>query len=443
MPRTPHARRRTTLVAATLLFAGALAVSANPGPDVTVFSLGDISRNGTLNGVVGYSIGTTSCNIGTIPVNWCDNAGGCSGLDDRQHPVIAQNIYRLKNGRFEQIGMSWLKHGFVSTNSPSAGCTGHTGQGCTQPPRGGNELGVGCIDTYGSGLNGSRPLGMRSEVNPQTGFFPFPETFVSSSGVDQWAQVDVDDLDPALNAGATYWAEGQYISDNDALAGNGFNNASYRPVAFGASPYNPTFTGPTVRERFAIQRWPLSDATVALMNVDYFSKIAQRFQVARKVTQPTAGVWHYEIAVHNVNVDLAAGGFTVDFPGAATITNVGFHDIEHHSGEPFATTDWTATVDNANGRVTWRSETFAQNPNANALRWGTMFSFWFDVNVGAAPRAEIELFKPDPANDAGALSFSFPPNATLGAQGAARRSDRGLQVPVTVVRRSLGSLAGK
>ena len=138
----------------------------------------------------------------------------------------------------------------------------------------------------------------------------------------------------------------------------------------------------------------------------------QRFHVARKVTNPTTGVWHYEIAVHNANAVMAAGGFTVDFPGAATITNVGFHDIEHHSGEPYATTDWTPTVDNANGRVSWRTQTWTQNQNANALRWGTMFSFWFDVNTNATPKAELETFAPDPVNDTtGILYFTFPPRS--------------------------------
>ena len=30
--------------------------------------------------------------------------------------------------------------------------------------------------------------------------------------------------------------------------------------------------------------------------------------------------------------------------------------------------------------MTWSSETFAQNPNANAIRWGTLYNFRFDSN---------------------------------------------------------------
>ena len=39
-----------------------------------------------------FRMGTNSCNIGDQPLNWVDATN--------QHPVIAQNMYRLKTGRF-------------------------------------------------------------------------------------------------------------------------------------------------------------------------------------------------------------------------------------------------------------------------------------------------------------------------------------------------------
>src|SRR5688572_2829661 len=74
------------------------------GPDVVVGDLTNWSKWGTVGGISAYSIGTTSCNRGDEILPWIANSN--------QHPVIAQNMYRLKNGRFEQIGMSWLKHGW-------------------------------------------------------------------------------------------------------------------------------------------------------------------------------------------------------------------------------------------------------------------------------------------------------------------------------------------
>ena len=107
------------------------------------------------------------------------------------HPVIAQNLFRLTDGKFEQVGMSWLKHGYISLNTPDSDCGD-----CEFPTHGGDQLGVGCTDAYGSGLNGSRPLGQRSEVNATTGVFPFPATEVTfSTAVDQRLRVPVTDVE--------------------------------------------------------------------------------------------------------------------------------------------------------------------------------------------------------------------------------------------------------
>ena len=340
------------------------------GPDVTIIYIGDTQNYGVSGGIRGYSIGTTSCNIGTTPVNWCDNNGGCSNgtitLSAAQHPVIAQNMYRMLDGRFEQIGMSWLKHGFLSTNSTDSSClVGHPS--CSSPPLGSNQLGVGCTDTYGSGLNGSRPLGMRSEVNPTSGVFPFPETQVNPTLLYE-QRIKVPEAELAL-PGASYWVEGQYIADNDAVAGNGLNNASYRPVTVSPSTFNLSFAGSIVREKTAIQAWKAADVAVEIFNDDFCTAPVERFEVARKVTVVDGDTWHYEYTVRNMNSDHAAQKFSVDFPDGTPIGNVGFRDIDSHSGEPYSTIDWTSAVDGTNGTVSWATETFAANNNANALRW--------------------------------------------------------------------------
>jgi hypothetical protein len=76
-----------------------------------------------------------------------------------------------------------------------------------------------------------------------------------------------------------------------------------------------------------------------------------------------------------------------------TLSNVGFRDIPYHSGEPYNSIDWAFGV--SAGRATWAcTETFAQNPNANALRWSTMYNFWFDASTPPALAAgSIGLFK--------------------------------------------------
>jgi FixJ family two-component response regulator len=55
----------------------------------------------------------TSCNQGTATLGWHANTN--------QHPVIGGELYRYKvvngAGRFEQVGLSWLKHGFFARAS--------------------------------------------------------------------------------------------------------------------------------------------------------------------------------------------------------------------------------------------------------------------------------------------------------------------------------------
>ncbi|MBP9143534.1 MAG: hypothetical protein KBF21_08730 [Thermoanaerobaculia bacterium] len=380
---------RTTLAlfaVCTLALLGVEAAAAgSTGADVTVYELPGTTNWGASGGIRGYSVGTTSCNIGDTPLNWCDVNGGCgSGTTSSDHPVIGQNIYRLKNGRFDQIGASWLKHGFISLNQSAGGC----GDGsCAAPPLGGNQLGVGCTDPYSSSLNGGRPMGRKSEVNPTTGVFPFPEGGGGSTATiwNQRAAVAEADLDAALNPGARYFIEGQYIAPDDAQSGNGLNNASYREVSVEAVSFNLQNVGSTVRQKSAIEVWPVIDATVELLNVDVPSVPVERFHVARKVTNPSAGVWHYEYAVHNMNSARAADRLAIRFFGATTFENIGFHDVNAHSNEPYDTADWgnTVTVD----EVSWDSPAFSPAENANAIRWANMYNFWFDAD---RPPAEIE-----------------------------------------------------
>ncbi|MCB1032803.1 MAG: hypothetical protein KDD47_03095 [Acidobacteria bacterium] len=363
----------------TLVSPGIVSGGSNPGPDVIVFNVSGTTNHGSSGGFRGYSIGTTSCNLGNQPLWWCNDAGD-TFCNVNQHPVIAQNMFRLKDGRFEQIGMSWLKHGFTSLNSPNAECGT-----CVQPPHGGDQLGVGCTDPYGSSLNGSRPLGLRSEVNATTGDFPYPYTNVGSSApYEQRVKVLETELDPALNAGARYFIEGHYIAADDAAAGNDANNASYREVSVNAGTFNLTLVGNTVRQEPAIFAWKAVDPNVEILTLKVPGKFNETFHAARKVTSLGGGMFHYEYALHNLNSDRSARSFTAQFPGATNFSNVGFRDVDHHSGEPYDTTDWAVSMDTGAGTLSWSTDDFATNPTANALRWGTMFSFWFDADRGPA-----------------------------------------------------------
>jgi hypothetical protein len=394
------------------------------GPDVYVGDLSDMSAYGTVDvdpgaGVVNvsaYSIGTNACNQGDIPVLWIDH-NSTPGYTSNQHPVIAQNLYRLMNGRLEQIGQSWLKHGFVSTNSQF--CS----NSCVPPPMGGDQLGVNCSDLYGSGLNGSQgSLGPRSQVNATTGYYPHPYTAPAAPAtIGRRLQVYTNDVTPALNPGAQYIAEGQYVTADDAQytnntdpGRNALNNFSYRLVnaASLSTGGSPTFAGNTVRFKGGIHAWKDLDPSVQLSNADYVDRtmspagITGRFVIASKVTNNGNGTWHYEYAIYNQNADRAGGSFTVPVDPAASITNIGFHGVFAHSGEPYPNTalnpsNWTGV--RSGGSVGWSCAPY--NPatlgdDANALRWGTMYNFRFDADrPPQAASGAVGLFKPATASN--------------------------------------------
>ena len=357
------------------------------GPDVVAWAIGgqnneDIDYAGSSAGLGGYSMATVSCNWGDETLNWY---GGTNNS-----PIIMQNMFRLKDGRFEQIGMqSFMKHSFCALSE--SGCGNCQATNC-------DTLGVGCADTYWAGLNmnGNAP---RSDVNAYTGVYPYPFTHNPSGPSETRGNLVVPnvDVDPALNSGARYFIEAMYIAADDHAAGNGDNNASWREIGFNSisDPY-VLANGPqeTKAGHPAIRAWAGIDPSVTLSEAH--APEDGLILVGVKVVDNGDGTWDYEYAINNLNCDRSIG--VVEIPtGNATITNVDFKDIDYNSGEIYDNADWSSSVNT--GSVSWNGATYAQNPNANALRWGTMYNFRFTAT--AAPESgsiELGLFKPGGAN---------------------------------------------
>jgi hypothetical protein len=398
------------------------------GPDVIVGAIPDVSKYGaaTVNGVniMGYAFGSTSCNIGTQQLDWY------SGTSD--HPIIPQNAYRIKNGRIEQIGMSWMKHGFCALQQTLCGPCASAGSGCP------SLLGIGCSDPYTSGLNGSQTdLGPRFEANPSTGYFPatgsttWPSIPAGQSSIARRVQIKASDLDPAQNAGSVYLAECQYVHPQDAANNNDNNNASYRVFTVGAlsnNAYTIALTGSTFQQKAAIYHWSVVSPTVGYSVADAADG---RYIVANNVTTNADGSYHYEYAIFNYNSDSAGRSFSMPIPAGVTVSNMEFKDIAYHSGEPYNSTDWTMT--NTGGVLKWEcTETFAQNANANALRWSTLYNFSFDSS--AAPgtgNAAIGLFK---TGGSVGVSTKIPVDpcryADLNCDGSVNGADLGILLSV-------------
>jgi hypothetical protein len=374
-----------------------------PGPDVIVGDLSGLQQFGGSSGTqVGLAVGTDSCNAGTVDLNWF-------ALPSNDHPVIPQNLYRVSGGatndeRFEQIGQSSVKHAFtaLTQNLCGFGCNGV----------GGTRLGSGCSDPYTASLNAGPNLGSRAWINPFTGAYPRGDSATPPNnhaghahvGPSHRILVEIADLNTTLNPGATYWAEAQYITPHEyawcqanPTQCNMHNNVSHRKytVIGTTSPFNFSPAGTTVRTTPAISEWP--GATLTTIKPDASNDGTGI--VAYKVTHPSAGVWHYEYAIYNQNLERGIQSFKVPVSPGVNVTNIGFHAPPQHPGwaadgtvgdAGYSSAPWTVTQTATD--ITWSSETFATNPNANAIRWGTLYNFRFDADAGPEDKTSVVGF---------------------------------------------------
>ncbi len=402
------------------------------GPDVVVNQITDVARWGTdaAGTTTAYSVGTDSCNPGDWPVLWVDSNDYLPDYDVTQHPVISQNMFRLKSygsySRFEQLGQSWLKHGFVSTNSPGCGTClpSNLWFPSTQSFRnvGGDVLGINCSDTYGAGLNGSQGgLGPKNVVNATLGTSPFVRgTGTGDSLTKSRLQVPTADV-VAQPAGTRFFVDAYYVAADDAqfvrpgqtVATNALNNSGWRELTLASINGNPAFAGATRQREPGILAWKFADPAVTIVTADHDDTpnpstgyrdnsgqpafpgtfIRSRYWVAAKATALAGGLYRYEYVVYNHNSDRSSNSFTIPLPAGATLSDVNFRAPKWHSGEPYVNTQWTsARLGNA---LTFSTESFATNANANSLRWGNSFNFGFTTNVvPSTGSTSIGLFKP-------------------------------------------------
>ncbi len=378
--------------------AGSLCGTANAGTigaDVIVGELPSIQYYGEVSGIRAYSVATTSCNIGDVPLEWFDGTN--------RHPVIGQTMYRVTTdgNRIEQLGQSWLKHGFAALTGNACGL------GCNNPGSF-SLLGVGCSDPYSSGLNGQQSnLGTKTQVNAYTGFFnwPFGGRGQSGNAIFKRLQVQVSEV----NEGGTFYVGSQYVSPDDAEAGNQHNNASFRPIVSFGSNGSFSMSSFTRREQAPIYAWKEINNDVQIQEI--FVPGEGMFNLGSLAVDNGDGTWTYEYALHNQTSHRSADSFAI--PGSASSTD--FRDVAYHSGDVYSGTDWTATE--GGSMITFAAAD--QGEVTNALRWGTMYNF--SVTTDTEPttgEVEIGLYR-DAAGNVGSSEVvsvsTVVPSA--GAQG--------------------------
>lgn len=363
-----------------------------------------------VNKIWGYAYASYTTNNGTAPLRW--NTGGNNG-----GPVMAMNMYRLHGGRLEQIGMGFAKYACCVANGTACNVPGETPTSCSSGPSG--TLRPGCTDSYSASYNGGwSRLGPRSGINAFTGVVsPVPS---GTSSDPTWRRVRVFERDmSSVNfPGALYFIEGAFVCSDDAPAGNGANNNTYRRVSVTQGTFAQSAVDPAQKTKPAIYAWRdygngvsgnagVPDNSVVIREVGVPNEGV--FVAAAKVTNLGNGTWRYDYAVENINSHRSGAALMIPVGAGVSISDTYFKDIDYHSGEPYDNTDWTTTVNSTS--VTFAgTQTFAQNPNGNALRWGTMYNFSFVAN--SAPingSLELALFRPGTGSDPNSIAINAMP----------------------------------
>jgi hypothetical protein len=195
----------------------------------------------------------------------------------------------------------------------------------------------------------------------------------------------------------------QIISADESSTGA--NSVGWRSASI-APNFAMSLSGSTHREEPAIFAWADAMPDVVLTAADVPGD--GRFWIGARASDNGDGTWSYEYAVMNLTSNQGASGFSVPISGAVPGA-IGFHDIHHHSGEPFDSTDWSHET--SADVLTWKTQPFAENENANALRWGTLYNFRF---VASTPPAvgdvSLDLFAP--GDVASVSAVTVVPSAT-------------------------------
>ncbi len=361
------------------------AAFAFAGPDIICSDITTGQTYGAVGDYQAYSFGDVTCNVGDAPFTYNANTP--------DHPVFTSSLYRIQDGRFEQIGMSFVSHTFFPLQSDACGL------GCT--PGSAGMLGAGCSDAIGAALAGVQgEMGPRIEVDPWSGQFPYPFSTINQSGdaVSKRLKARIEDLS---QTSALFFVERQYLSNEELPDARG-NNSSYRRVSFTPATNSPQLQGATFAQRPAIYAWqdhglgpdmPDKDVVISPVSLPGDGVV----YVGSRATALGDGTWRYDYAIQNQNAARGINALRIPIGFNRSVTDPSFRDIEYidEVDNQIEDTNWNFSI--TSGFASWDVGVgFDQNPLANAIRWGTAYSFSFvSTQPPAAKAAELGVFDDD------------------------------------------------
>jgi hypothetical protein len=349
--------------------------------DVTLTNIGSVQQVAREAGVrVAIAPSATLRNDGTADVPWYGKFHTLTGgtypqpYNRDQHPFLVWALYREKDGIFEQLGTSGLKHAFFSQNG-SCGCQSSNILWAANNSANGSA----CTDLYSASTNDDPTrLGTRQEVPASTGAWeqcgsmfapggvapgPCAQT-VSGATSDEFERRLVVAESELGVAGAGYILDAWYLVRDDI---NIFNSMARVPVTPTLGSIW-TFTRGTVANGPAINAWVAPGTSTSSSAHVRNDTGSGEYSVAVKVQELGGGNRRFVYVLMNYDFDAKFDRFSVPVPAGVNVSNFGFADPDSSAGN-----DWTAAV-NA-GQLAWTAAPGAEQG------WGHMHTFYFDTDA--------------------------------------------------------------
>jgi len=310
-------------------------------------------------------------------------------IPEDQHPYLVWNMYRIHDGRIEQIGASGVKHAFFTIN---INCTINCGSG--------NVLWPGCEDVYGTGTNNSNSnQGPRYDINPASGLFTSSPSFFDPGNAGSQTNTSssfenrmmINDADLQVS-GADYFLDAWYVVMHDVDIWNSMGYHSLNPNESGGlwtfGPLGPFSKGPPISE------WVPEGTTDPLAShvaitvpsqtptATYPDNLPQgHLRVLARATEVSAGRWRYNYAIQNFDFDRDIDEVRIPLPAGAGLFDTFF-------GAPVTdghqTLDWS--VQRIGDELVFTAPPPTPRPPpapaaSNALTWFSLFNFELETDV--------------------------------------------------------------
>ncbi|MBL9121257.1 MAG: hypothetical protein JNL80_15210 [Phycisphaerae bacterium] len=329
-------------------------VSADP--EIVAHEVSSFVGYAITDGEKAYSAGATWCNLGDANAAW--------EFGTNQHPISALNLVRIENGALRHLGASWATHQFCALQGAVCAECIPAGAGC--PP----ALGVGCsTNSTGTSLGLQSNMSRRSDANAATGYFSFPfSNPPSTSLLDRRCRTAVADVDPAAHPNALFAFE---LVTLHPSAGDPVARCVTRKVTTASMLGTPLASGPSEEGSTAIEWWASVVPGVTLVALDLPRD--GRVIVGGNAFALPGGGWRYDYAIENVDSHEAIRALSIPRGNDVDFQSIEFHAPLAHSGEVTSNEPWNAIV--SSDALTWSTPAFDVDPNANAVRWGTTYTF--------------------------------------------------------------------